>query len=107
MPKRTTIVGIRLRCEACGKVFVIGTDGIEAAKKRVENHMSKKGCMMDVRPVDTKFSRPKGLTYTGGGDRVPDVVYDGKDWDKFWNEVMNTSRGFVVIMSPKLELTEV
>lgn len=106
MPKdRTTIVGIRLKCQACGKVFAIGTDGIEAVRKRVMKH-AKKCNRLDVRPANTKFSRPKGLTYTGKNN-APDVVYDGENWKKFWDEVMLASKEFYTIMSPKLELTEV
>jgi len=105
MPERTTIEGIRLMCRSCQTVFIIGANGIEPARQRVMEHMHSCLGRMDVRPVDTPFSRPKGLTYTGDNG-APDVVYDGKDWSAFWNKVMSTSREHLAIMSPKWELTK-
>ena len=105
MPKRTTIIGIRLRCEACNAMFAIGINGIEPTRKRVMSHMKECPGRIDVRPVDTKFSRPKGLTYTGHGGNTVEIVYDGKDWNDFWNEIMTASREFLTVMSPKWELT--
>jgi len=106
MPERTTIEGIRLMCRSCQTVFIIGSNGrVEAARERVMNHMKKCHGIMDVRPVDTPFSRPKGLTYVGSAEEAV-VVYDGEDWEAFWNEVMNASRKYITVMSPKWELTK-
>ncbi len=105
MPTRTTIVGMRLRCESCNAMFAIGINGIEPTRQRVMDHMKRCPGIMDVRPVDTPFSRPKGLTYTGFSGNTIEVVYDGVDWDKFWDEIMTASRTFIAVMSPKLELT--
>ncbi len=104
MPKRTTIVGIRLKCESCNAMFAIGTNGIESTRKRVMEHMKVCVGILDIRPVDTPFSRPKGLTYAGHNGE-PVVVYDGENWDKFWNDVMAASKSMSTVMSPVLELT--
>lgn len=104
MPTRTTIVGMRLRCESCNAMFAIGTNGIESTRNRVIEHLKECRGIMDIRPVDTAFSRPKGLTYTGHNGE-PVVVYDGENWDKFWNDIMTASRSMFTVMSPVLELT--
>jgi hypothetical protein len=105
MPERTTIEGLRLMCRSCQTVFIIGANGIDAARKRVMKHMETCFGILDIRPVDTPFSRPKGLTYVGGNG-APVVVYDGGDWDVFWNKVMTESRTHITVMSPKWELTK-
>jgi hypothetical protein len=105
MKERTDIVGMRLRCKACNALFAIGSDGVEPARNRVMDHYKVCGGMMDVRPVNTRRSRPKGLTYVGAKG-TPVIVYDGKNWDKFWSDVMTASRTFFTVMSPKLELTK-
>lgn len=107
MPERTTIEGIRLMCRSCQTVFIIGSNGIDPVRERVMDHMKECSGMLDIRPMDTPFSRPKGLTYTGGnagGDST--VVYDGENWDDFWDKVMTASRVFLTVMSPKWELTK-
>jgi hypothetical protein len=105
MPERTTIEGLRLMCRSCQTVFIIGANGIDAARKRVMKHMETCFGILDIRPVDTPFSRPKGLTYVGDNG-APVVVYDGGDWDVFWNKVMTESRTHITVMSPQWELTK-
>jgi hypothetical protein len=105
MPERTTIEGLRLMCRSCQTVFIIGANGIDATRKRVMDHMKECFGILDIRPVDTPFSRPKGLTYVGDNG-APVVVYDGGDWDVFWNKVMTESRTHITVMSPKWELTK-
>lgn len=100
MAKRTTITGMRLECKSCGKIFAIGKLGIDAARTRCLDHIRKKGCGVEVIPVNA----PKGLTYVGSDEKVA-VVYDGKDFDAFWSAVKTTAFEHLTVMSPKLELT--
>lgn len=100
MKKRTTIIGMRLECKSCGVRFAIGKLGIEAVRERCLEHIRLKGCGPEVIPVNA----PKGLTYVGNGGE-PKVVYDGEDFDAFWESVKITAMEHRTTMSPKLELT--
>jgi hypothetical protein len=99
--KRTTIIGMKVRCASCGKIFAIGKLGIEAVRKRCLDHIKEKGCMSEFVPINA----PKGLTYTGK-DNVVEVVYDGKDFDAFWKSVKAAAFSHYTTMSPQLELTK-
>ncbi len=96
--KRTTIIGMKVRCTSCNKVFAIGKLGIEAARERCLDHIKEKGCGSEFVPINA----PKGLTYTGKDDVVKEV-YDGKDFDAFWKNVKVAAFAHNTTMSPQLE----
>ncbi len=98
--KRTTIIGMKVHCASCGKIFVIGKLGIEAARERCLDHIKEKGCISEFVPINA----PKGLTYVGKDDVVK-VVYDGKDFDEFWQSVKTAAFSHYTTMSPQLKLS--
>lgn len=106
MKKKTTIIGMKLRCKTCGTVFAIGSRGIKAARERCLEHIRLKACGPEMVPINP----PVGLTYVGefgapGYSNAPEVIYDGVDEDKFWEDVKTAGLKHFTVMSPQLELT--
>jgi hypothetical protein len=98
MAKKKTIVGLVFRCEDCEQEFRIGTNGVDAALKRVHKHMVDRN-HMSIAPVNP----PKGLTYKGEGGSI-ELVFDGSDAKAYINKIKSLVMEHRCNFIPQLKL---
>lgn len=97
---KKTIIGLCFECKKCGKLFRVGTRGMEAIDKRIRKHI------MDCGSIEFwPKNPPVGLTYKAEhGDKT--LIYKGGDVKKFCEKVKATVMETRDNMIPQLKLTE-